>query len=94
MSRRRMAGSADYKGRLNAVGSALLDEINEGKTNFKGYREIDEVFPEEININNADNILLALAPRTDVKIDDSGNVTGGNAITDNQGRVNIDQRTV
>ena len=90
MSRRRKAGDADYIGRLNAVGSALLDEINEGKTNFKGYREIDEVFPEQVNINNADSVLLALAPRTDVKIDDSGNVTGGNAITDNQGRVNID----
>ena len=90
MSRRRMAGDADYRGRLNAVGSALLDEINEGKTNFKGYRAIDEVFPEEVNINNADSVLLALAPRTEVKFDKSGNVTGGDAITDNKGRVNID----
>ena len=85
-----MAGDADYKGRLNAVGSALLDEINEGKTNFKGYRNIEEVFPEQVNINNADSVLLALAPRTEVKFDKSGNVTGGDAITDNQGRVNID----
>ena len=90
MSRRRMAGDADYQGRLNAVASQLLDDINEGKTNFKGYREIDEVFPEQINIDNAKDVLLSLAPRTDVKIDNSGNVTGGDAITDNKGRVNID----
>ena len=91
MSRLRKAGSADYQGRLNAVGSALLDQINEGKTNFSGYREIDEVFPEQVNINNADQVLLALAPRTEVKFDKSGNITGGDAILDNQGRVNIDK---
>ena len=86
-----MAGDADYKGRLNAVGSALLDQINEGKTNFSGYRNIEEVFPEELTIDNADSVLRALAPRTEVNIDIDGNVYGGHAILDNQGRVNIDQ---
>ena len=90
MSRRRMAGDADYNGRLNAVGSAILDELK-GTDRYSKYREIDEVFPEKVTIDNAENVLLSLAPRTQVNIDDSGNVTGGDAIVDNKGRVNLDK---
>ena len=48
MSRLRMAGNADYKGRLNAAGSALLDEILGTGNKYQNYREIDEVFPEKL----------------------------------------------
>jgi len=88
MSRRRMAGNADYKGRLNAVASQLLDEIK-GTNRYSNYREIDEVFPTRVTKDNADELLLALAPRTPVKISGS-TVTGGDAILDKQGRVNLD----
>lgn len=90
MARLRKAGDADYQGKLNAVASQLLDDINEGKTNFSGYREIEEVFPGQVTLENADTVLRALAPRTKVSISPNGTVTGGEAITDNQGRVNID----
>lgn len=88
MSRRRMAGNADYKGRLNAVASQLLDEIK-GTNRYSNYREIDEVFPTRVTRDNADELLLALAPRTPVKISGS-TVTGGDAIVDKKGRVNLD----
>ena len=91
MSRLRKAGSADYQGRLNAVGSYLLDEINEGKTNFKGYREIDEVFPEHITTDNADVVINNLGARSPIIINDDGVAVGGNLITDNKGRINLDQ---
>ena len=47
MSRRRMAGDPSYKGRLNAAGSAILDDILGTGSKYQNYREIDEVFPEE-----------------------------------------------
>lgn len=91
MSRQRMAGSADYQGRLNAAGSYLLDEILGTGNKYQNYREIDEVFPDEVNIGNAEQVLLSLAPSTKINIDDSGNITGGDAILDNKGRVNLDK---
>lgn len=91
MARRRKAGDPSYQSKLNAVGSYLLDEIKGTGNKYQGYREIDEVFPEKVNIDNADNVLLSLAPTTQVKIDDSRNVTGGDAILDNKGRVNMDK---
>jgi hypothetical protein len=84
-----MAGSADYKGRLNAVASQLLDDLK-GTDRYSKDRRIDEVFPERVTLDNADETLLALAPRTPVSI--RGNqVTGGEAILDPKGRVNMDQ---
>ena len=71
MARRRKAGDPSYQSKLNAVGSYLLDEIKGTGNKYQGYREIDEVFPEQVNIDNADNVLLSLAPTTQVKIDDS-----------------------
>ena len=91
MSRQRMAGSTDYQGRLNAAGSYLLDEILGTGNKYQNYREIDEVFPDEVNIGNAEQVLLSLAPSTKINIDDSGNITGGDAILDNKGRVNLDK---
>ena len=90
MSRRRMAGDADYTGRLNAAGSYLLDQIKGTGSKYQNYREIEEAFPEQVNIENADNVLLNLAPRTGVNIE-GNTITGGDAILDNQGRVNIDK---
>lgn len=91
MSRQRMAGGADYQGRLNAAGSYLLDQLKGTGNKYQGYREIDEVFPDEVNIGNAEQVLLSLAPSNKVDIDDSGNITGGDAILDNKGRVNLDK---
>ena len=91
MSRQRMAGGADYQGRLNAAGSYLLDQLKGTGNKYQNYREIDEVFPEEVNIENAEQVLLGLAPTTKINIDRSGNITGGDAITDNKGRVNLDK---
>jgi len=89
MASRRMAGSADYKGRLNAVASQLLDDLK-GTDRYSKSRFIDEVFPEHVTLDNADETLRALAPRTPVSI--QGNqVTGGEAILDPKGRVNMDQ---
>ena len=90
MSPRRKAGNADYKGRLNAVGSALLNEIK-GTDRYTKYREMDEVFPDQITLDNADEVLMALAPRTKVTFNSDGSVSGGDAILDNKGRVNLDQ---
>jgi len=70
MPRRRMAGNANYRGKLNAAGSALLDEILGTGNKYQSYREIDEVFPEKLTRDNADETLLALAPRTAVSIGD------------------------
>ena len=91
MSRLRKAGGADYQGRLNAVGSYLLDEINEGKTNFKGYREIDEVFPEQVTTDNADVVINNLGARSPIIINDDGVAVGGDLLTDKKGRINLDQ---
>ena len=101
MSRQRMAGSTDYQkrfndaanyqGRLNAAGSYLLDDILGTGNKYQSYREIDEVFPDEVNIGNADQVLLSLAPTTKVNIDSDRNITGGDAILDNKGRVNLDK---
>ena len=91
MSRLRKAGDPEYQGLLNAIGSKLLDDELGTGSKYQSYREIDEVFPETINIDNADTVLFGLAPTTRVNIDDTGNVTGGDAIFDNQGRVNLDQ---
>ena len=91
MARLRLAGDPSYQSKLNAVGSYLLDEIKGTGNKYQSYREIDEVFPEKVNIENADKVLLSLAPTTQVKIDDSGNITGGDAILDNKGRVNMDK---
>ena len=89
MLSRRMAGSADYKGRLNAVASQLLDDLK-GTDRYSKSRFVDEVFPERVTLDNADETLRALAPRTPVSI--QGNqVTGGEAILDPKGRVNMDQ---
>ena len=89
MPRRRMAGNADYKGRLNAVASQLLNDIK-GTDRYTKSRFVDEVFPESVTVDNADEVLMALAPRTPVSINGS-TVTGGDAILDNKGRVNMDQ---
>ena len=86
-----MAGSADYQGRLNAAGSYLLDQLKGTGNKYQSYREIDEVFPEEVNIGNAEQVLLSLAPSNKINIDDNGNITGGDAILDNKGRVNLDK---
>jgi len=89
MASRRMAGSADYKGRLNAVASQLLDDLK-GTDRYSKSRFIDEVFPEHVTLDNADETLMALAPRTPVTI--SGNqVSGGEVILDPKGRVNMDR---
>ena len=88
MARRRMAGSPDYKGRLNAVASQLLDDIK-GTDRYTKSRFIDEVFPESVTADNADEVLMALAPRTKVTIKD-GVAIGGDAILDDKGRVNMD----
>ena len=89
MPRLRMAGSADYKGRLNAVASQLLDDIK-GTDRYSKSRFIDEVFPESVTLDNAEETLLALAPRTKVTIGNDGAVTGGEALLDAKGRVNMD----
>ena len=68
MSRQRMAGGADYQGRLNAAGSYLLDDILGTGNKYQNYREIDEVFPDEVNIGNAEQVLLSLAPSTKINI--------------------------
>ena len=83
-----MAGSPDYKGRLNAVASQLLDDIK-GTDRYTKSRFIDEVFPESVTADNADEVLMALAPRTKVTIKD-GVAIGGDAILDDKGRVNMD----
>ena len=69
MSRLRMAGNLPVNGRLNAVGSAVLDDLL-GTNRYSNYREIDEVFPEHLTRSNADDTLLALAPTTPVVIKD------------------------
>ena len=91
MARRRKAGDPSYQSKLNAVGSYLLDDIKGTGNKYQSYREIDEVFPEQVNIDNADSVLLALAPTTQVKIDGNNNVIGGDAVLDNKGRVNMDK---
>lgn len=91
MSPRRMAGDATYRGRLNAAGSALLDEIKGTGDKYQSYREIDEVFPEKVTRDNADELLNALAPTTKVTIGDDNVIIGGDAILDNKGRVNLDK---
>ena len=88
---KRFNDAADYQGRLNAAGSYLLDDILGTGNKYQNYREIDEVFPDEVNIGNAEKVLLSLAPSTKINIDDSGNITGGDAILDNKGRVNLDK---
>lgn len=88
-----MAGdAADYIGFLNAVGSQLLDDIK-GTDRYSKSRFVDEVFPENLTLDmsNADQTLLALAPRTKVTINNDGTIIGGDAILDNQGRVNLDK---
>lgn len=91
MSRRRKAGDATYRGRLNAAGSALLDDILGTGSKYQSYREIDEVFPEKLTRSNADEVLNALAPTTKVDIGDDNVIIGGDAILDNKGRVNLDK---
>lgn len=93
MARLRKAGSADYRGKLNAAGSYLLDQIKGTGSKYQSYREIDEVFPEKLTRDNADETLLALAPRTPITgIDGFLNMPiGGEAILDSKGRVNLDQ---
>ncbi len=84
--------SADYRGRLNAAGSALLDLINQEnkvRTNFSGYREMDEVFDDRLSMSNADEVLGALGARTPVSFKGS-EVIGGDLITDKKGRINLD----
>ena len=88
MASRRMAGSADYKGRLNAVASQLLDDLKDTDRYSKS-RFVDEVFPERVTLDNADETLMALANRTPVSIQGT-TVTGGDAILDSKGRVNMD----
>ena len=90
MPRRRMAGSADYKGRLNAVASQLLDDIKD-TDRYTSSRFVDEVFPESVTLDNADDVLSALAPRTKVTIGSDGSISGGDAILDNKDRLNLDQ---
>ena len=85
-----MAGDADYKGRLNAVASQLLDDIK-GTDRYSKSRFVDEVFPETLDMSNAEETLRALAPRTEVTINNDGTIIGGDAILDNQGRVNLDK---
>lgn len=85
-----MAGNADYKGRLNAVGSSLLNEIK-GTDRYTKYREMDEVFPDQVTLDNADEVLMALAPRSKVTFNSDGTVSGGDAQLDKQGRVNLDK---
>ena len=84
-----MAGSADYKGRLNAVASQLLDDIK-GTDRYTSSRFVDEVFPESVTLGNADEVLSALAPRTKVTINSDGSFSGGDAILDDKGRLNLD----
>ena len=88
MLSRRMAGSADYKGRLNAVASQLLDDLK-GTDRYSKSRFVDEVFPERVTLDNADETLMALASRTPVIINGS-QVSGGDTILDSKGRVNMD----
>ena len=84
-----MGGNSDYQGRLNAAASKVLDDLK-GTNRYSSYREIDEVFPERLSMSNADETLLALAPRTPVTIE-GNQVLGGDPILDKKGRVNIDQ---
>lgn len=86
-----MAGDPSYKGRLNAAGSAILDEILGTGSKYQSYREIDEVFPEKLTRSNADETLRALAPTTSIEIGDDNVIIGGDAILDNKGRVNLDR---
>ena len=88
---KRFNDAAEYQGRLNAAGSYLLDDILGTGNKYQNYREIDEVFPDEVNIGNAEKVLLSLAPTTKVNIDSDRNITGGDAILDNKGRVNLDR---
>ncbi len=85
---------ADRRGRVNAAGAELLDIIQglEGiKQNNAGYRVIDEVFgSDSVDMNNVDEVLGALAPRTQV-FDSNLNVIGGDQIRDDKGRINLDQ---
>lgn len=83
----------DRRGRKAAVGSALLDAVNaEGgvNTNFSGYREMDEVFDNEVSRYNADEVVSALGLRTPVSFKGS-EVVGGDLVTDKKGRINLDQ---
>ena len=84
--------SAEYRGRLNAAGRALLDLINQEnkvKTNFSGYREMDEVFDDRLSMSNADQVLGALGARTPISFE-RGQVVGGDLIIDGKGRINLD----
>lgn len=85
---------ADYRGRVNAAGAELLDIIQglEGiKQNNAGYRVIDEIFgSDSVDMNNVDEVLGAMAPRTQV-FDSNLNVIGGDQIRDDKGRINLDQ---
>ena len=85
---------ADYRGRVNAAGAELLDIIQglEGvKQNNAGYRVIDEIFGSDtVDMNNVDEVLGAMAPRTQV-LDSNLNVIGGDQIRDDKGRINLDQ---
>lgn len=82
----------DTRGRKAAVGGALLDAVNAEagtKTNFGGYREMDEVFDSKVSRYNADEVVGALGARTPVSFNGS-EVVGGDLITDKKGRINLD----
>ena len=82
----------DTRGRKAAVGGALLDAVNAEvgtKTNFGGYREMDEVFGNRVSRYNADEVLGALGARTPVSFNGS-EVVGGDLVTDKKGRINLD----
>lgn len=82
----------DTRGRKAAVGGALLDAVNAEtgtKTNFGGYREMDEVFDNKVSMYNADEVVAALGARTPVSFS-NGEVIGGDLITDKKGRINLD----
>jgi len=88
MARSRKAGQAIDKGFLNAVASQVLDDIK-GTDRYTTSRFVDEVFPERVTRENADELLSALAPRTPVVID-GNTVSGGDVILDSKGRLNLD----
>ena len=82
----------DTRGRKAAVGGALLDAVNAEtgtKTNFSGYREMDEVFDSKLSMFNADEVVASLGARTPVSFNGS-EVVGGDLITDKKGRINLD----
>ena len=85
---------ADYRGRVNAAGAELLDIIQglEGiKQNNAGYRVTDEIFnTDNLDMNNVDEVLGAMAPRTKV-FDEDMNEIGGDQIRDSKGRINLDK---